>query len=87
MSAGVVGATSSKGFLVVLETWTQIKSRMLKSRALPKFVRGDLFEIVFTNLANIRKDRSKLEMWANAQRDGRPAEHRWCSLFNAAKFG
>jgi len=29
----------------------------------------------------------KLEMWANAQRDGRPAEYRWCPLFNAAKFG
>jgi len=26
-------------------------------------------------------------MWANAQRDGRPAEHRWRLLFNAAKFG
>ena len=26
----------------------------------------------------------KLEMWANAQRDGRPAEHRWRPLFNAA---
>jgi len=26
-------------------------------------------------------------MWANAQRDGRPAEYRWRSLFNAAKFG
>jgi len=27
-------------------------------------------------------------MWANAnaQRDGRPAEYRWCPLFNAAKF-
>ena len=23
-------------------------------------------------------------MWANAQRDGRPAEYRWCPLFNAA---
>jgi len=29
----------------------------------------------------------ELEMWANAQRDGRPAEHRWRPLFNAAKFG
>jgi len=28
----------------------------------------------------------KLEMWANAQRDGRPAEYRWRPLFNAAKF-
>jgi len=29
----------------------------------------------------------KLEMWASAQRDGRPAERRWRPLFNAAKFG
>jgi len=26
-------------------------------------------------------------MLANGQRDGRPAEHRSCPLFNAAKFG
>ena len=26
-------------------------------------------------------------MWANAQRDGRPAEHRWHPVLNAAKFG
>ena len=26
-------------------------------------------------------------MWANAQPDGRPAEHRWRPLYNAAKFG
>ena len=29
----------------------------------------------------------QLELWANAQRDGRPAEYRWRPLFNAAKFG
>jgi len=29
----------------------------------------------------------ELEMWAIAQRDGRPAEYRWRPLFNAAKFG
>ena len=29
----------------------------------------------------------QLEMWVNAQRDGRPAEYRWRPLFNAAKFG
>jgi len=29
----------------------------------------------------------KLEMWANAQRDVRPAEYRWRPLFSAAKFG
>jgi len=26
-------------------------------------------------------------MRTNAQRDGGPAEYRWCPLFNAAKFG
>ena len=29
----------------------------------------------------------QLEMWANAQRDGRPAKYRRRPLFNAAKFG
>jgi len=29
----------------------------------------------------------RTRMWANAQRDGRPAEHRWRPLFNATKFG
>jgi len=33
------------------------------------------------------KHKHKLEMWANAQRDGRPAEYRWRPLFNTAKFG
>jgi len=27
---------------------------------------------------------AKTGMWANAQRDGRPAEYRWCPLFNGA---
>jgi len=29
----------------------------------------------------------KIEMWANAQRDGRPAKYRLRLLFNATKFG
>ena len=33
---------------------------------------------------NIEEDRKKLEMWTNAQRDGRPAKYRWRPLFNAA---
>jgi len=40
--------------------------------------------------AEIRRGIKKieeLEMWANAQRDGRPAEQRWRPLFNAVKFG
>jgi len=31
-------------------------------------------------------NKKRLEMWANAQPDGRPAEYRWRRLFNAAKF-
>jgi len=30
---------------------------------------------------------TQLEIWANAQRDGRRAEYMWRPLFNAAKFG
>jgi len=29
----------------------------------------------------------ELEIWANAQRDGRPAKHRRRPLFNVAKIG
>jgi len=31
-----------------------------------------------------KKRRKNYRMWANAQRDGRPAEYRWRPLFNAA---
>jgi len=34
-----------------------------------------------------RKKKKELQMWANAQRDGRSAEYRWRPLFNATKFG
>jgi len=30
--------------------------------------------------------KTQLKMWANAHRDGRPAEYRWRPLFNAAKW-
>ena len=33
-----------------------------------------------------KKKEEELEMWANAQRDGRPAKHRWRPLFNAASL-
>jgi len=36
---------------------------------------------------NICESISTTRMWANAQPDGHPAEHRWRPLFNAAKFG
>jgi len=36
---------------------------------------------------SIALNQNRLEMWANAQRYGRPVEYRWRTLFNAAKFG
>jgi len=35
----------------------------------------------------LNTDSTETRMWANAQRDGRPAEHWWRPLFNAANFG
>jgi len=35
----------------------------------------------------IYKKKYLTRMWADAQRDGRPAEYRWRPLFYAAKFG
>ena len=38
--------------------------------------------------AEIRRwKKEETRMWANAQRDGRPAEYRWRPMFSAAKFG
>ena len=44
---------------------------------------------ITVNLHTNRTSRDYIEtrMWANAQRDGRPAEYKWRPLFNAAKFG
>jgi len=36
---------------------------------------------------NLNNNTTKTRMWANAQRDGRPAKYRWRPLFNAAMFG
>jgi len=49
----------------------------------------DLLSINGLQLVNryVMQLNTVLEMWANAQRDGRPAKYRWRPLFNAAKFG
>ena len=45
----------------------------------------------YVDICSEMRDRRGIDditrMWANAQPDGRPAEHRWRPLFNAAKFG
>jgi len=40
--------------------------------------------LCFVDFVSVNKYRKELDMWANAQRDGRPAEYRWRPLFNAA---
>ena len=51
-------------------------------RIKPVFTRLSLFESHKRRIGYVTT-----RMWANAQRHGRPAEHRWRPLFNAAKFG
>ena len=37
-----------------------------------------------SSIDKIYQEQKELEMWANAQHDGRPAEYSWRPLFNAA---
>jgi len=42
--------------------------------------------VAATELQQLLKQNTT-RMWANAQRDGRPAEYRWRPLFIDTKFG
>jgi len=52
-------------------------------------IRHTVFQLYVRNMfyCIMQEIGNELEMWANAQRDGRPAEYRWRPLFNAVKFG
>jgi len=50
-------------------------------------IRDNLVYLVNSNGAYKKANINITRMWANAQRDGHPAEYRWHPLFNAAKFG
>ena len=58
-------------------------------REVSKQTDRQLRELLLLPTMMITSDQSNLtlEMSANAQRDGRPAEYRWRSLLNAAEFG
>jgi len=45
---------------------------------------GSMVDIQSTAAEIRRGKKEELEIWANAQRDGRPAEYTWRPLFNAA---
>jgi len=44
---------------------------------------GSMVDIQSPTAEIRRGKKEELEMWVNAQPDGRPAEHRWRPLFNA----
>jgi len=46
-----------------------------------------MLEIKMKTKLKFTQKQKELEMWANAQRNGRPAEYRWCPLFKTVKFG
>jgi len=74
---------STKYTISVQNTKRQLFSRNAHIEAESRPVSNKQISVLF----QIHKYKYKLEMWANAQRDGRPAEYRWRPLFNAAKFG
>jgi len=48
---------------------------------------GSMVDIQFATAEIRRGKKKKPEMWANAQRHGRPAKYRWRPLFNATRTG
>jgi len=50
-------------------------------------VPNDGLQQIMSNMITHKKTNiNRTRMWANAQRDGHPAEYRWHPLFNTAKF-
>jgi len=45
------------------------------------------FTVFLSYTLDCAKYLKTIRMWADAQRDGRPAKYRWRPLFDAAKFG
>jgi len=65
------------------QTWSSRKRRGLRGVEMPTTASRLVASVVrWTSKAYVHT-----RMWASDQRDGRPAEHRWRPLFNAAKFG
>jgi len=62
------------------------KAYRFQWHALLLMVHGVKTDVSSNTIVELAKQ-NQTRMWANAQPDGRPAEHRWRPLFNAAKFG
>ena len=61
----------------------EVQTKLLASQQ--KSVDASVYQVL--SVSAICWFKTKLEMWANAQHDGRPAERRWRPVFDAAKFG
>jgi len=68
-------------------SWRRQSQKRLKSVLFDRVYRRRCVKRRLTNFMRTNLTRRQLVMWANAQRDGRPAEHRWRPLINAAQFG
>jgi len=82
------------------DSWNITRTRLQQRKQNPSYIARQLHSFIYQNLSIISINilsadvltfqvwkAIKTRMWANAKRDGRPAEHRWRPLFNAAKFG
>jgi len=74
----------------VWQNWKVIAAFFPKQRRISNFhsdrTHTNITRNFVCNISHVAP-KKELEMWANAQRDGRPAEYRWRPVFNTAKFG
>jgi len=67
--------------------WSSAKLCGVEQRVPPMFGRVTITLGIGLHSSYYHYYYKETRMWANAQRDGRPAERRWRAVFNAAKFG
>jgi len=72
-------------FLEKISVLQQCKQKTLQHKTVKNIIKNSSLPQSLALRAFYQKN--QLEMWANAKRDGRPAEYRWRPLFNAAEFG
>jgi len=73
--------------IIEILTFNKWSLKFTVSRSVLSYLRSmELTEVSIDAIVTLAKQK-QTRMWANAQPDGRPAEHRWRPLFNAAKFG
>ena len=96
----MLGSSNTGSLLRTRITWTNmgatpkqrpVKQELKKTIKCTSVNASDILSVMNIleayNFETARQIDKQLEMWANAQCDGRPAEYRWRPLFNAAKFG